>query len=208
MTLDKYSIEGKVVGQIELNESVFNSKINDVLVYEMIKAANLNLRQGTHSTKERSFVRGGGAKPWKQKGTGRARQGSIRAPHWRGGGIIFGPRPRSYRVDLPRSMKLEAYRSIFSLKAKEGVIRVVEDFSVKNGKTKEMIKIAEAHKIEKGVLLTVADDALIKRAMSNIPWFMYNNVARISSREIFYTKTLLITEGAVKYLNDKYSKGE
>mgnify|MGYP001401727030 FL=1 len=119
MLIDKYSIDGQKLGQVELNDSVFAAEINDVLLYEFIKAANANLRQGTHSTKERSFVSGGGKKPWKQKGTGRARQGSIRSPQWRGGGIVFGPRPRSYKVELPKSLKSAAYRSIFSVKAKE-----------------------------------------------------------------------------------------
>jgi len=95
MVVDVYTLEGNIKGQIELNESIFNAKINDVLMYELIKAANANLRQGTHDTKERSYVSGGGAKPWRQKGTGRARQGSIRAPQWKGGGVVFGPHPRT-----------------------------------------------------------------------------------------------------------------
>ena len=120
MKVDKYSIDGKVVGQVELYDRVFNVKINDVLIYELIKTANANLRQGTASTKERSLIRGGGAKPWRQKGTGRARQGSIRSPQWKGGGTVFGPWPRDYRIELPRAIKSEAYRSLFSLKAKQG----------------------------------------------------------------------------------------
>jgi large subunit ribosomal protein L4 len=208
MIIDKYSTNGKVVGQVELNDSVFKVEINNILIYEMIKAANSNTRQGTHCTKEKSFISGGGAKPWRQKGTGRARQGSIRSAQWRGGGTVFGPWPRSYRVELPKKIKKEAYRSIFSLKAKQGVIKVIEDFSIQSGKTKDMVKIGNALDVKKGILLTTNEDILLKRAVRNISWLAYNNVSRISSREIFYSRTVLITEGAVKYLNEKYAKGE
>jgi len=207
MVLDKYSINGKVIGQVEIADSVFKAKINDVLLYELIKAANANLRQGTHATKERSAVSGGGIKPWKQKGTGRARQGSIRAPQWKGGGTVFGPRPRDYRIDLPKNIKREAMRSLFSLKMKEGSIKILEDFNVKEGKTKEIAQIGKSLNIEKGVLITDGEDKLLKRAIRNIPWFLYNNAKRISSRDIFYSKAILITESAVNYLNSKYAEG-
>ncbi len=207
MMVDKYSIDGKVKGQAELNDSVFNSKVNDVLIYELIKAANANLRQGTHCTKERSFVNGGGAKPWRQKGTGRARQGSTRAPQWKGGGTIFGPRPRDYRTEMPRKMKQEAYRSLFTLKAKINSIKVIEDFNVSAGKTKEMAGIGKALNIAKGILITDSEDAKMKRAIRNIPWFSFNNVSRLSGRDVFYAQTLLITESALKKINEKYAKG-
>jgi len=204
MKLQKYSIDGKPSGEVELNDALFAAEVNDVLIYELIKSANANLRQGTHSTKARSFVRGGGIKPWRQKGTGRARQGSIRAPQWRGGGIVFGPHPRSYRIDLPKKIKLNGYRSLFSLKCKQGVIKVVDDFTV-GGKTKEIVKIGKALSVSKGLLITDNDSAEIKRSIRNIPWFKYNNVKRISSRDIFYTNDLIITESAVRLLNEKYN---
>ncbi len=205
MDLDKYSIEGKVVGKVEVAESVFKADVNKNLIYELIKAANANQRQGTHSTKRRAEVRGGGSKPWKQKGTGRARQGSIRSPQWKGGGIVFGPHPKNYRIELPKKIKKKAMVSLFSLKVQEGAIKVVEDFSVNDGKTKELAKIGKAFQINKGVLVTDGDDKLTKRAIKNIPWFGYNNAKRISSRDIFYSKTVLITESAVNYLNSKYA---
>jgi large subunit ribosomal protein L4 len=207
MKVEKYSKDGKVIGEIELADAVFSVEVNDTLIYELIKAANANLRQGTHKTKGRTEVSGGGAKPWKQKGTGRARQGTIRAPQWRGGGIVFGPVPRSYRIDLPKKTKQAAYRSLLSLKAKNGEIKVVEDFNAA-GKTREMAQLGKALNVSKGVLVSDADDILIKRAFKNIPWFSYNNVERISSRDIFYSKQVVITESALKRLNDKYSKGE
>lgn len=205
MKVDKYSIEGNVVGQVDLSDDVFGAKINDVLIYELVKAANANLRQGSHKTKERSDVRGGGAKPWKQKGTGRARAGSSRSPIWVGGGTVFGPRPRSYNISLPKKMKQAAYRSLFSLKAKEGAVRVVMDFD-STGKTKDMAAIGKALGVKKGVLITGAENSLLKRAIKNIPWFLHNNVLRISGRDIFYSKDVIIMESAVKVLNEKYAK--
>lgn len=205
MKLQKYSIDGSPAGEIDVSDSVFAADVNDVLLYELVKAANANLRQGTHATKQRSQVRGGGAKPWRQKGTGRARQGTIRAPQWRGGGIVFGPQPRSYRIDLPRKIKANAYRSLFSLKVKQGGVKIIEDFTV-SGKTREIAKIGESFSVSKGLLITDNDSAEIKRAMKNIPWFAYNNMKRISGRDIFYTKDLLITESAIKFLNEKYKE--
>ena len=205
MKVDKLSITGNVVGQIELSDKVFGVEVNDVLIYELIKAANANLRQGTHCAKERAAVSGGGAKPWRQKGTGRARAGSSRSPVWRGGGTIFGPRPRSYRIEIPKKTKQAAYRSLLSLKVKEGAVKVVEDFTVA-GKTKDMAKIGKALLITKGTLVTNNEDTLLKRSIRNIPWFTYNNVKRLSSRDLFYAKQIIITESAVQYINETYSK--
>lgn len=204
MKAEKYSIQGKVIGEVNLPDTVFANEVNDNLIYELIKAANANLRQGTHSAKTKAEVRGGGAKPWRQKGTGRARHGSSRSPIWEGGGVTHGPKPRDYRIELPKKIKKAAYKSLFSLKAKQGTIKILEDFSVK-GKTKEVASIGKNLDIKKGVLITDSDDVLLKRSIRNISWFTYNNVKRISSRDIFYSKELLITESALKYLNEKYS---
>jgi large subunit ribosomal protein L4 len=203
MKVDKYSIDGKKIGEADLSDGVFGVEINDVLIYELIKAANANLRQGTHSTKQRAEVSGGGIKPWRQKGTGRARQGSIRSPIWKGGGTVFGPQPRCYRIELPKKMKKSAYKSLLSLKAKEGAIKVVEDFSA-SGKTKELAVIGKALSVSKGVLITDKEDMLLKRSIRNLSWFQYNNVKRISGRDLFYSKQLIITESALQYLNEKY----
>lgn len=206
MKTNKYSIEGKVIGEVELPDAVFNAEINDVLIYEIIKAANANLRQGTRSTKRRAEVSGGGIKPWKQKGTGRARQGSIRSPQWRGGGIIFGPHPQNFRIDLPKRIKKEAMISILSLKMKEGSVKVVENIKIKEGKTKEIAVIGKSLQVKKAVLITESEDSLLKRAIRNIPWFTYNNVKRISSLDLFNSKIVLLTEDAIKHIEDKYGK--
>ena len=208
MKVDKYSIDGTKIGEVELSDDIFASEINDVIVYEYVKAANANLRQGTHATKERAQVRGGGAKPWRQKGTGRARAGTNRSPIWRGGGTIFGPRPRDYSIQLPKKIKKAAFISILSIKAKEGAVKVVEDFSV-SGKTSEVAKIGKALSLSKAVIVsgrTDADDSMLKRAIRNIPWFRYNNVSRMSGRDIFYSKELIITESAVSQINEKFSR--
>jgi large subunit ribosomal protein L4 len=206
MKVDKYSIDGKVVGSVELSDSVFGAEVNDALIYELIKSANANQRQGTHKTKGRAEVSGGGAKPWKQKGTGRARAGSSRSPIWKGGGTIFGPLPRSYRIDLPRTLKRSAYRALLSLKAKQGSIKVVEDFKA-SGKTKEVAVIGKALSVSKGVFISGSDDSMLKRSIKNIPWLVYNNVNRISGKDIFNSKDLIITESAVKLLNERYAEG-
>ena len=206
MLIDKYSTDGKKVGQVELADALFSAEVNDVLIYEFIKAANANLRQGTHATKERSFVSGGGKKPWRQKGTGRARQGSIRAPQWRGGGIVFGPRPRSYRVDIPKNMRFAAYRSIFSVKARENSIKVVTDFSIESGKTKDMAKILSTLGVDRGILVALNNDQLTKRSIKNIDEIKYNDASMINARDIFFSKQVLLTESAVNYLNEKYAK--
>lgn len=208
MVVEKFSIDGKKIGQVELSDAVFNSKVNDVIVYEYIKAANANLRQGTHKTKGYSEVNGGGVKPWRQKGTGRARQGSIRAPQWRGGGTVFGPVPRSYRAELPKRIRDDAFRSIFTIKAQKGAIKVVEDFKVASGKTKDMASILNKIELLGGLLIGAGSDAIFRRSIRNIKDVKFNDATRISGRDVFYSRTLVLTESAVKLINEKYAKGE
>lgn len=205
MKVDKYSIEGKVIGEAELNDAVFGSEINDNLIYELVKVANANLRQGTHKAKERAEIRATGAKPWRQKGTGRARAGSVSSPIWRGGGVVFGPRVRSYERKLPKKMKKAAYVSLLSLKAKNGAIKVVEDFTVE-GKTKEMARIGKSLQVSKGVLVCKNADTGLRRAIRNLSWFSHNDAERLSGRDLFYSKELVITESALKYINDNFAK--
>jgi large subunit ribosomal protein L4 len=203
MKVDKYSINGEKVGQVELSDDIFAASVNDTIVYEYIKAANANLRQGTHKTKERAEIRGGGAKPWRQKGTGRARSGTNRSPVWVGGGTVFGPRPRSYRIELPKKIKRKAFQSILTIKAKEDAIRVVEDFTVESGKTKDMSKILKSLDVSRGVFVSHDDDQMTKRSIRNIKDVKFNNAGRLSGRDVFYSKKILITESAIKAINEK-----
>ncbi|MBN2434703.1 MAG: 50S ribosomal protein L4 [Spirochaetes bacterium] len=205
MIVDKYSVKGEKIGQVELSDKVFSDKINDVVVYEYIKAANANLRQGTHKTKERAEVSGGGVKPWRQKGTGRARSGSNRSPIWVGGGTVFGPRVRSYRIELPKKVKKKAFRSILSIKAQQGDIVVVEDFNVDSGKTKEMNSVLKKLNVERGIFVSSGDDTMIKRSIKNIADVKYNNASRLSGRDVFYSKKVLLTESAVNAINQNFA---
>ena len=138
-----YNQLGEVVGDIELNEAIFGIEVNEHVVYEVVKNHLANRRQGTQSAKTRAEVRGGGRKPWRQKGTGRARQGSIRAPQWKGGGVVFAPKPRSYRYSVPKKVRRLAMRSVLTSKVLEGELRVldaltIDAFSTK--KAKEILK--------------------------------------------------------------------
>jgi len=206
MIVDKYTVDGQKSGQIELSDKVFGDEINNTIVYEFIKAADSNLRQGTHKTKERSEISGGGIKPWKQKGTGRARQGTIRAPQFRGGGTVFGPRVRTYRIDLPRKIRQQAYRIILSIKARNNQILVIQDFDVTSGKTKDIAKILDKFSVSRGMLLfrsVAGSDMMVKRAIRNIPSVCYNNAERFNARDAFNSAKILITESAVNYFNER-----
>ena len=138
--LDVLNLEGKTVSAIELSEAVFGIEPNNQTIFEAVVMQRASVRQGTHSTKNRTEVRGGGRKPWRQKGTGRARQGSIRSPQWRGGGIVFGPKPRSYKYNLNRKVRRLAVRSALSQHVIDSTMKVVADLTFENVKTKEFAK--------------------------------------------------------------------
>jgi large subunit ribosomal protein L4 len=145
-TIPLYNAEGKEVGSLPLPDAIFGVEFNESLVHQAIVAEEANQRQGTHNTKQRSDVRGGGRKPWKQKGTGRARQGTIRAPHWRGGGIVFGPHPRDYRKALPIKMRRGAMRSVLSNKVRENAVIGLEALSIEGDapKTRQIVALLKA----------------------------------------------------------------
>jgi large subunit ribosomal protein L4 len=209
MNIKVYTIEGKEKGAIELDDRVFNIKPNKSIIYYALKAELANERQGNASTKGRAEVRGGGAKPWRQKGTGRARVGSRNSPGRVGGGITFGPKPRSYRVNLPKKMKMLSMRSILSLKRSNELLKVVEDFSIKSGKTKDFNKIAfNITDIEKRKRVLIVDKEPKrenKQAGRNIHWLKYYDASLLNMKELYYATQVVLTEGAVKLLNEKYS---
>lgn len=144
-----YNQNGSTAGDIELNASVFGIEPNESVVFDAILMQRASLRQGTHKVKNRSEVRGGGRKPWRQKGTGRARQGSIRSPQWRGGGVVFGPTPRSYSYKLPKKVRRLAIKSVLSSKVIDNNIIVLEDLTLDTAKTKEMAAILKGLSVEK-----------------------------------------------------------
>lgn len=162
--LSVYGLDGKVVGDIQLDEKLFDGTVNKVLLYEVNKMYEANRRQGTHSTKRRSEVAGGGKKPWKQKGTGRARVGSIRSPLWRHGGSIFGPKPRDYSFSMPKKAMRKALLSSLNLRLTENAIKAMVPLTLKEAKTKNFVTILNNVKAE-GKILVVVDktsDSLLK----------------------------------------------
>ncbi len=193
---------GEKVSDINLNKEIWDIEPNDAVLYDALRLARNNSRQGTADTKTRSEVSGGGRKPWRQKGTGRARQGSTRAPHWPGGGVVFGPHPRSYAIKMNRKERRLALKSALAYKAIESKLIVVDKLEVSN-KTKDMKKILDNLKVNKKVLIVVDElnDNLIlsSRNLNNV---LLLSVDEINTFDIVYADTMIITENAVKQLEE------
>ncbi len=208
MNVTVYDIKGKEKGSIELNEKVFGVKPNRSAIYYALKAELGNERQGTNSTKSRSEVKGSSAKLYRQKGTGRARAGSRRSPVRVGGGVAFGPKPRSFNVRLPKKMKRLSIRSLLSLKLAGEALKVIEDFTVESGKTKDFAVIAEGL-VDKGkrknvLFLDTRRNESNMRAGRNIPWIKYHDADILCTKDLYYASQLIVTEQAAKFLNEKY----
>ena len=202
-----YSTQGKEVKTVALSDDVFAHEISEGSIYNAIKNELANLRIGTASTKTRSEVHGAKTKPWRQKGTGRARSGRKQSPVWVGGGIAFGPRPRDYSYVLPRKVKRLAMKSILSLKASSEGFKIVENFTVATGKTSDLVRILSVlvPSEEKTVLILKDDDANLKRAARNIPWVRFLTFNRLRAHDLFYTKNLVIMEEAAQNLGSFYA---
>jgi len=202
-----YSIQGKEVKTVALSDDVFAHEISEGSIYNAIKNELANLRVGTASTKTRSEVNGAKTKPWRQKGTGRARSGRKQSPVWVGGGIAFGPRPRDYIYVLPRKVKQLAMKSILSLKASTEGFKVVENFTVASAKTKDLVQILKTlvPSEEKTVLILKDDDANLKRAARNISWVRFLTYNRLRAHDLFYTKNLVVMEEAAVNLGSFYA---
>lgn len=207
MKAQKYSKEGVLVGEIDLPDTIFNKKVSLGAIFDAIKAENANSRSGNHSTKDRSEVRGGGKKPWAQKGTGRARQGSSRAPHWVGGGIIHGPKKRDYSIRLSRNVKRRAVVSILSKKATESTIKVLEDVTMDKYSTKSVVNLFKKMNIHNtgyiGLVVT-GEDKFLKVSIRNLPDVKYVNSKRMACRDLLYNNNLVITESALKEIESQY----
>jgi large subunit ribosomal protein L4 len=202
-----YSIQGKEVKTVALSDDVFAHEISEGSIYNAIKNELANIRVGTASTKTRSEVHGAKTKPWAQKGTGRARSGRKQSPVWVGGGIAFGPRPRDYSYVLPKKVKQLAMKSILSLKASTEGFKVVENFTVATGKTKDLVQILKTlvPSEEKTVLILKDDDANLKRAARNISWVRFLTYNRLRAHDLFYTKNLVVMEEAAQNLGSFYA---
>jgi large subunit ribosomal protein L4 len=203
------STAGKEVRTVALSEDVFGREVSEGAIYHAIRNELVNMRVGTASTKTRGFVKFSGRKPWRQKGTGRARAGSRRSPVWVGGGTVFGPQPRDYSYRLPRKMKRAAIHSILSQKAANDDLLVVEDFGVESGKTRDMVALIRAlTDASKVVLVTASDDAMLKRAARNVPWLQFLNWNRLRAHDLFYAKKVIVMESAAKAIGEHVAGGE
>ena len=208
MTFEIYKIDGSVSGtKIDLADSVFGITPNDHAIYLSVKAFLANKRQGTHKAKERSDVRGGGAKPFRQKGRGAARAGTIRYPLWVGGGTIFGPRPRSYRQDLPKKVKRLARKSAFSYKVKDEQLMVVEDFSFEKPKTKNLTALLNALNTEgkKVLILTGSSESAVYKSGRNLPKVRVLEAEKASTYDILNNQVLILQKSAVKAISKTFT---
>lgn len=202
-----FSIQGEEVKDITLDDDVFAREVNEGVIYYAIRNELANMRVGTASTKTRGEVQGTSAKPWKQKGTGRARAGRRRSPLWVGGGIVFGPKPRDFSYSMPKKAKRLAMKSILSLKVQEESLKVIEDFTIESGKTRDLMSILKNFvKDERTVLVLKDDDAMVKRAARNIPWLSFLSYNRMRAHDLFYGKNILIMETAAGNLNTFYKE--
>ncbi|MBR2674629.1 MAG: 50S ribosomal protein L4 [Mogibacterium sp.] len=204
--LNVVDVEGKKVGDITLSDEIFGIEPNEFAVHEVVKNYLANQRQGTQSAKTRAEVRGGGRKPFRQKGTGRHRQGSSTDPTQVGGGVVFAPKPRSYRYSLNRKLKRLALKSVLSAKVADNELIVVNEFKFTEPKTKEMIKVLENIKADKKALIVMAEkDDNVVRSASNIPGVRTALVSTMNVYEIVNHYTLVLTEAAAKKIEEVYA---
>jgi large subunit ribosomal protein L4 len=205
MKLDILNTDGTKTGEsIELKDEIFGIEPNEHVIYLSVKAYQANQRQGTHKAKERSEVRGGGRKPFRQKGRGAARAGTVRSPLWVGGGTIFGPRPRNYRQKVNKKVSKLARKSALSLKAKSNQIVVVDDFSFDQPKTKEFAKVLDALKLngKKTLLLTNENDPVVLKSGRNIPRVNVQEAEKATTYELLNNQVLVIQKSAVDRLQN------
>ncbi|KXG74782.1 50S ribosomal protein L4 [Thermotalea metallivorans] len=200
------NVSGQQVGEIELSDSVFGVEINQNVLHEAVKNYLANQRQGTQSAKTRAEVRGGGRKPWRQKGTGRARQGSIRAPQWVGGGVVFAPKPRDYRYTLPKKVKRLAMKSALSSKVQTENIIVLDELNLDVPKTKDMVNILKNLNVEKKALIVMDEknDNIIRSAR-NIPGVTTTLVTTLNVYDILNHDKFIITKDAVHKVEEVYA---
>ena len=208
MTLDVLKIDGSKSGEkVKLPDNIFAIEPNDHAIYLSVKAYLANQRQGTHKAKERGEVRGGGKKPWKQKGRGGARAGTTRSPLWVGGGTIFGPRPRNYRQELPKKVKRLARKSALSYKVKDEQLLVVEDFNLEQPKTKDFNKILSCLNVngKKVLLLTDTNKVNVYKSGRNIPKVQILEASKASTYDLLNNQILIIQKSAVKEIEKTFT---
>ncbi|AYE34542.1 50S ribosomal protein L4 [Clostridium septicum] len=204
-TVGLFNQEGKQVGDIQLNDNVFGVEVNQDAMHQMVVALLANKRQGTQSAKTRAEVRGGGIKPWRQKGTGRARQGSIRAPQWIKGGIVFAPKPRDYRMSVPKSMRRVAMKSALTSKVQEGEMIVLENLTFEAPKTKNMVEVLKAFEAKKTLIVTAESNEAVYKSARNIAGVEVMPVNNINVYDLLKFQKLIITKDAVSKIEEVYA---
>lgn len=199
------NIKGENVGELELNETIFATKVSENAVYEVIKNQLANKRQGTQSAKTRAEVRGGGRKPFRQKGTGRARQGSIRAPHYTGGGVVFAPKPRDYSMKMNKREKQIAIKSALTSKVQDSKLIVVDEFKLDEIKTSKFAQILDNLKAPKALVVTKDKDEKVVLSARNIPTVKTTMTNSINVYDILKYDSLVITKDAVAAIEEVYA---
>ncbi|KNF08020.1 50S ribosomal protein L4 [Gottschalkia purinilytica] len=201
-----YNVSGQQIGDIELSDAVFGVEVNEHVIYEVVKSQLANKRQGTQSAKTRAEVRGGGRKPWRQKGTGRARQGSIRAPQWVGGGVVFAPKPRDYSYKVPKKVRKLAMKCALSSKVENSEIIVLDELSLAQPKTKDMVNILKSVNSAKKALVVMAEkDENVVKSANNIPGVETTLVNTLNVYDILKYDSFIITKEAVKKVEEVYA---
>jgi large subunit ribosomal protein L4 len=198
MQIDLMNVEGKKVGNIELADAVFATPVKEHLLWEVVKAQRAARRAGTHATKTREFVRGGGKKPYKQKGTGSARQGSSRAPNFVGGGKVFGPHPRDYSYTVPKKVRRAALASALSLRASEKKLVILDKLSFDAPKTKQLVGILKALGVPSAVVVDGKENVHLSKSVRNLPKSKFLAPEGLNVYDILDHETLILTEGAVR----------
>ena len=200
-----YNTKAEKVGEIELSDAIFGIEANKEAMHTMVVNYLANQRQGTQSTKTRTEVRGGGRKPWRQKGTGRARQGSIRAPQWTGGGVALGPKPRSYRFAVNKKLRRLAFKSALSTKVAENEIIVIDELKLDSFKTKEMAAILKAFEADNALVVTAGKDENVVRSAANIPGIKTSMAENLSVYDVLKYNKFIVTKDAVSKIEEVYA---
>lgn len=200
-----YTMDGAENGQIELNDSIFGVEVNIPVMHQVVVAHLANLRQGTQSAKTRAEVRGGGKKPWRQKGTGHARQGSIRAPQWVGGGVVFAPKPRDYSMKINKKVRRLALKSALSSKVGEQKLVVLESLELAQIKTKEMKKVLDALKIENALVVLEGENQNVVLSARNIPGVKTMRADMINCYDVLNHDAFIVTKDAVAKIEEVFA---
>ena len=204
-TVNVLNTQGSIVGEIELSEEIFGAEINVPAMHAYVTAYNANQRQGTQSAKTRAEVSGGGKKPWRQKGTGRARQGSTRSPQWTHGGVVFAPKPRDYRMSLNKKLKRVALKSALSSKVASDKLVVLDALEPSAAKTKEMVKVLANLKLTNALIVLPENDDTVIRAARNIPGVASTTVGTLNTYEVLKYNAVVITKAAVEKVEEVYA---